>query len=414
MMRKRAYILLLLLFIAACNNGKKQVPSSVGNIAAVDSLVIDEIEHNHIPGAVLRIQKGDSILHQKAYGHAQKYDFDLKKLENPEPMTTAHLFDLASLTKVFGTTFGIMILVDDGKINLNDPIYKWLPEFNSGEKRKITIRHLLTHSAGLYQWKPTYYHASNKEEQYDYIAKLPLKWSVGEARHYSDLGFMLLGEIIERISGKRLDAYLEEELFRPLDLRNTSFNPIKKGFANIAATSHGNVFERHMVYDSTFGYDVDVDPKSWDKWRKYTLRGEVNDGNAWYATGGVAGHAGLFSTADDLQKLVSLLLQKGEYDGKQIISASVIDTFLTQNEFNNGLGWAMDPDVISAEGAPPGTFGHTGFTGTNVVIIPVEDLSIILLTNRQNVGVQPSGYYFDLSKLRQQILNTVLNNLGYG
>lgn len=410
-MNKLTVFITILVFAAGCQSPESTPPQS-GNISAIDSLITRHIDQKHFAGAVIRVQKHDSILHRKAYGFARKYNMKLEEIKHPEPMTTAHVFDLASLTKVFGTTFGIMLLVDEGKINLDDPIYKWLPGFSTGEKNEITIRHLLTHSAGLYQWKPTYYHASNKEEQYNYIAKLPLKWSVGEARHYSDLGFMLLGEIIERISGKRLDAYLEEELFRPLDLRHTTFNPIKKGFANIAATSHGNVFERHMVYDSTFGYDVDVDPKSWDKWRKYTLRGEVNDGNAWYAAGGVAGHAGLFSTADDLQKLVSLLLQKGEYDGKQIISASVIDTFLTQNEFNNGLGWAMDPDVISAEGAPPGTFGHTGFTGTNVVIIPVEDLSIILLTNRQNVGVQPSGYYYDLSELRQQILNTVLNNLG--
>lgn len=406
---KRIAVLISIIAIAAGCQPPESTPPRSGNIPAVDSLITHQIEQNHIPGAVIRIQKGDSILHQKAYGYARKYGFDLKKLENPEAMTTAHIFDLASLTKVFGTTFGVMMLVDDGQIQLNDPIYKWLPEFRRGDKKRITVRHLLTHSAGLYQWKPTYYHAENKTEQYKYMAELPLKWPVGEARHYSDLGFMLLGEIIERVSGQPLDKFLQEKLYQSLNLQHTTFNPKEKGFAKIAATSHGNVFERHMVFDSTFGYEVDVDPKSWNKWRKYTLRGEVNDGNAWYAADGVAGHAGLFSTVGDLQKLVRLVLQKGEYDGEQIISASVIDTFLTQNEFDNGLGWAMDPDVISAEGSPAGTFGHTGFTGTSVVVIPEKKLSIILLANRQNVNVQPSGYYYDLSELRQQIYNLLQN-----
>jgi CubicO group peptidase (beta-lactamase class C family) len=303
-----------------------------------------------------------------------------------------------------------MMLVDSGEINLDDPIHKWLPEFGNGEKQKITIRHLLTHSAGLYQWKPTYYHANNKAEQYNYIASLPLEWPVGEGRHYSDLGFMLLGEIIERISGKSLDKFLNNQLYQPLNLQHTTFNPLKKGFKKIAATSHGNPFEKHMVYDNSFGYEVDVDPESWNEWRDYTLQGEVNDGNAWYAAGGVAGHAGLFSMVDDLQKLISLLLNKGAYQGRNIISASVIDTFLTKNQYGNALGWAMEPTIISANGAPEGTFGHTGFTGTHIVAMPTHNVSVILLTNRQHVGVQESGYYYNLGPLRQKILDAVINS----
>lgn len=397
---------LLMMLGMGCSQQQPE-QAKIGHIAAIDSLIQQQIEVGNIPGAIIQVKQGDSILHRAAYGHARKYNYDLEPLENPEPMTTSHQFDLASLTKVCATTFGIMQLVDEEKLSVDDPIHKYLPEFKGGQKSQITIRHLLTHTSGLPQWVPTYYHASNRQERYEYITQLPLKWEIGEGRHYSDLGFMLLGDIIERVTDQRLDRYLQKNLYQQLGLKYTAFNPLEKGFSKIAATSHGNPFEKHMVYDDNFGYDVDVDPKSWDGWRQYTLRGEVNDGNAWYANGGVAGHAGLFSTVGDLQILVDLLLHKGQFQGKQIISAAVIDRFLTKDRYGNGLGWAMDKDIISAEGSPDGTFGHTGFTGTNIVAVPQDSLSIILLTNRQHVGPQKNGYYADLGPLRQQIFDAV-------
>ncbi len=405
---KCSFILLLLLSFFGCKS-EPDVRQKTTTIPAIDDLINREIAADNIPGAVLQIKRGDSLLHRVAYGDAQKYEYNLQPLDNPEPMTPDHLFDLASLTKVTGTTFGIMLLVDRGEIILDDPVHEYLPEFREGEKSEITVRHLLMHTAGLAQWVPTYYYAENTEERYRYIANLPLKWEVGEARHYSDLGFMLLGEVIERVSDQTLDDFLEEHLFRPLDLQQTTFNPLDKGFERIVATSHGNPFEKQMVYDDDFGYTVDVDPESWDGWREYTLRGEVNDGNAWYAGGGVAGHAGIFSTAADLQVLVDLIMNKGLFEGKQLISAAVVDTFLTKDRYGNALGWAMDPGFISAEGAPEGTFGHPGFTGTSIVIVPQQELSVILLTNRQNAGRQENGYYFNPGPLRQAILDEVLN-----
>lgn len=399
---------LLLIFVVSCS-GDSEVKNKTGNIQAIDSLIQKEIDADNIPGAVIQVKKGDSILHRAAYGHAQKYDYDLQPLDNPEPMTNAHLFDLASLTKVTATTFGIMILVDEGKLNLDDPIHKYLPEFKTGEKSRITVRDLLTHSSGLRQWVPTYYHASNQEERYQYIANLPLKWEVGEDRHYSDLGFMLLGDIIERISNQSLSQFLQDRLYHPLNLQHTTFNPPNEEFEKIAATSHGNPFEKKMVYDDEFGYQVDVNPQSWDGWREYTLRGEVNDGNAWYGNNGVAGHAGLFSTVADLQVLVDLLLNSGRFNGEQIITRSVIDTFLTKDKFGNALGWAMDKNFISAEGSPEGAYGHTGFTGTSIVVVPQDSLSIILLTNRQNVGPQENGTYFNLGPLRQAVFDVVMD-----
>lgn len=403
-------VLLLVFLGMGFSQRKAEQSRKVGHISAIDSLIQQKINANHIPGAAIQIKKGDSILHLAAYGYARKYDYDLQPLQNPEKMTTEHLFDLASLTKVCATTFGIMKLVDEGKISVDDPIYKYLPEFKEGAKSKITIRHLLTHTSGLPQWVPTYYHAKNRKDRYEYIAGLPLKWEVGQGRHYSDLGFMLLGDIIERVTGQRFDQYVSETIYQPLGLKYTTFNPLQKGFSKIAATSHGNPFEKQMVYDDDFGYEVDVDPQSWDGWRQYTLRGKVNDGNAWYANGGAAGHAGLFSTVGDLQVLVDLLLHKGQFQGKQVISSTVIDRFLTKDRYGNGLGWAMENDIISAEGIPDVTFGHTGFTGTNIVAVPADSLSIIFLTNRQHVGRQENGYYFDLGPLRQQIFNVVVES----
>lgn len=398
----------LILVFWGCSSEPETDFTEVGHISTIDTLIQKEIDADNIPGAVIQVKQGDSILHRAAYGYARKYNYDLEPIKNPELMSTEHLFDLASLTKVTATTFGIMKLVDEGIIAIDDPIHTYLPEFDDGEKATITIRHLLTHTAGLAQWKPTYYVASNVKERYQYIADLPLQWLVGKERHYSDLGFMLLGDIIERVSDQQLDKYLQEKLYQPLNLQHTTFNPLPKGFKNIAATSHGNPFEKQMVYDDGFGYTVNVDPKSWDGWRQYTLRGEVNDGNAWYANEGVAGHAGLFSTVDDLQVLIDLLINNGRYQGKQIISPAVIDTFLTGNEFGNGLSWAMDKEFIAAKGSPKGTFGHTGFTGTSIVVVPQDSLSIILLTNRQNVGRQENGTYFDLDSLRQAIFDKVI------
>lgn len=412
-MNKRLTFLFLPLLIFAVFTGcsQDQISSgSVGNIAFIDTLIQDAIEQDHIPGAVLRVQQADSVLHFKAYGYAQKYRYGMEALVEPVPMQREHLFDLASLTKVFATTFGIMLLNDRGLLSLDDYVSEYLPGFEQDEKQSITIRHLLTHTSGLAQWFPLYYRASTKQERLQVIAEMPLKWQVGEDRHYSDLGFMLLGDIIKRTSGMPLDEFMQQELYRVLNLQHTVFNPLEEDISMIAATSHGNPFEKRMVYDDEFGYKVDVDPESWNGWREYTLKGEVNDGNAWYANGGVAGHAGLFSTAQELQVMIDLLLNKGHFQGRQLISSTVIDTFLTKDRFGNGLGWAMDKNFIAAEGTPESTFGHTGFTGTNVVVIPQQELSIIFLTNRQNAGLQEDGSYFNLRTLRQEIVNSVVNS----
>jgi len=378
------------------------------HLPALDTLVQSEVDAHHIGGGVLLVTHGDKIVHKRAYGYAQEFDYDLNKMDPPVMMSVDDMFDLASLTKVFSTTFGIMMLVDEGKIGLDDPVHEYLPEFTGPEKDKITIRNLLTHSSGLYQWQPLYYHASNDSETYRYICSLPLEYPVGAGRHYSDLGFMMLGYLIQKVSGMPLDQFMNSRLYKPLALQHISFNPKQHGFDHFAATSHGNPFEKHMVYDDHFGYVCNEDPDSWNGWRHYTLVGEVNDGNSYYANNGVAGHAGLFSTVDDLHVLLNLMLSHGVFHGDTLIDPSVIQQFLTKDQYDNGLGWALDPDVIMAHGAPEGAFGHTGFTGTNVVVMPAQKVIIIFLTNRQNVGPMPSGYYYNLNDTRQKIVNIVL------
>jgi CubicO group peptidase (beta-lactamase class C family) len=325
-------------------------------------------------------------------------------------MTVNTLFDIASLTKVIGTTTSIMLLADRGLLKVDDPVCKYIKAFGTPDKREITIQHLLTHIAGLYEWYPLYYRASNKEESYRLIGELPLMFPIGTQRRYSDLGFVILGEIVEIVSGLSLEKFEMQNIFLPLQMKNTTYNPLRTGnFKNIAATSHGNPYEKRMVYDSTLGFKIkEIDPDQWKGWRIYTLRGEVNDGNAWYANGGISGAAGLFSTVDDMQKLVDMLIHKGKTGDIQFISEKTIHTFLTKDKFNNGLGWMMDPDNSFMKNGPEGTFGHTGFTGTSIAVIPQYNISVILLINRQNTGLLSTGEYYNVSPVRLQVFNAIL------
>jgi CubicO group peptidase (beta-lactamase class C family) len=374
-------------------------------IAAADSLVLDAMAKQLIPGAVLVVSKDGKIVHQRAFGFAQLNDFDMHRLASPRPMKTGTLFDLASVTKVMATTFGVMMLVDRGKIDVDAPVYRYLPDFRGPHLDSITVRHLLTHSAGLVQWQPLYYHASNEKETYDVIRQMPLQWGVGEGRHYSDLGFMLLGYIVERVSGQPLDVFLAQELYRPLGLRSTTFNPKQHGFTDFAATESGNGYERHMVYDSTFGYRYRGDPTAWDKWRHYVLNGETDDGNSYYANNGIAGHAGLFSTAADLSVLVDLLDAKGSYKGHRYIRPAVIARFFTLDRFDNYLGW------MSLKDEPAGSFAHNGFTGTWVAGIPAAGLSVVLLTNKQNMGTNAAGNFTNVAPLDANVTRALVQSV---
>ena len=357
------------------------------------------------PGAVLLVSRNGNVVHESAYGFAELNDYEGKPLPKPVPMTVNTMFDVASVTKVMATTFAAMILHDRGQLDLDAPVYRYLDDFRGPHLDSITVRHLLNHSSGIVQWQPLYYQASNSRETYDAIRQMPLGWGVGEARHYSDLGFMLLGYIIESISSKRLDAFVDAELYSPLGLKNIAFNPKTRGFTEFAATEAGNAYERQMVYDPDFGYDYAGDPTSWNGWRNYVLTGETNDGNAWYANEGVAGHAGLFATARELGILLDVLNAGGTTARSFILREETVNRFLTLDRYANYLGWQLPAEM------PEGTFAHTGFTGTWVAGIPKHDISIVLLTNRQHMGRNSRGFFPDVGPLRTAVAKAVIADL---
>ncbi len=405
-------------------------------VRTADSLVASWVDARRVPGAVLLISKDGRTVLEKAYGWAQLYGYGngqygrwaggpgeagadaraagdstvhpgIERLATPVPMTTSTVFDMASVTKVMATTFAVMMLVDRGQLDLDAPVYTYLPDFRGRDKDSITLRLLLTHRAGLYPWQPIFYQAADVGEAYDYIRDLPLAWRPREGRHYSDLGFMLLGMVVERVSGQPLDAFVRDHLYRPLGLEHTGFRrpgapgPVPAPGA-IAATSHGNPYEHRMVHDGTFGYRYLGDPDAWDGWRHHTLVGEVNDGNAFHAFAGVAGHAGLFSDAEDLDVLLELLLSHGKHAGRRYVTPALVDTFLTPTGDGQALGWQV-PSY-----APPGSFDHTGFTGTYVLGVPARGLAVVLLTNRQNVGVNARTHYTDVGPLQRAVARALL------
>jgi CubicO group peptidase (beta-lactamase class C family) len=374
-------------------------PSIERALATADSLVQASVTKREIPGAVLVVAVNGKVLQNRAFGYAQLEDFEGRELASPRPMHPNTIFDLASVTKVMATTYAMMLLVDQGKLNVDAPVYTYLPDFRGPHLDSITVRHLLTHTAGLVQWQPLYYQASNKAQAYRAIREMPLQWGVGEGYHYSDFSFMLNGYIVEHITGQTLDAFLAKNLYGPLGLTHTTFLPLAHGLTDFAATEAGNGYERHMVYGPNFGYGYKGDPKSWNGWRQHVDVGETNDGNSWYAHGGVAGHAGLFSTGAELRVLVDLLNNGGTYNGKRYVSSATIDRFLAPGAH---LGWQQPKDF------PPTSFSHTGFTGTYVLGVPDVHLSLILLTNRQNVGTNAQGYFTNVAPLQAAVANALM------
>lgn len=410
MIQPRSLAIAIVLPIAAaasCANGALEAqsaprwrttagPALRAAIAGADSLVRAATGRT-TAGAVLLVARRGKLLHLGAYGDAERLDSTGAVLAHPRPMRTDTRFDLASLTKVMATTLAVMTLVDQGCVDLDAPVYRYLPTFRGPHFDSITVRHLLRHASGLTPWQPLYYSAASKREALAAITRLPLATGVGEGRHYSDLGFMLLGYVVERVSGSSLDAYAERALYRPLHLAHTGFTPDRAHPAAFAATEIGNGYEHRMVFDTAFAFPYRGDPTAWNGWRTRVLNGEVNDGNAFYAHGGVAGHAGLFSTAADLRVLLELLVNGGVVHGTRLVRKQTVRTFLTSEPFGHYLGF-MRP-----KGLPEDAFMHTGFTGTYVLAVPSRQLVVVLLANRQQMGTDALGRFTELTALRDSV-----------
>jgi CubicO group peptidase (beta-lactamase class C family) len=277
-----------------------------------------------------------------------------------DPDVTANtIYDLASLTKVVGTTTAVMLLFDEDKIQLDEPVKTYLPEFSGGDKDLVTVRMLLEHRSGLPAGRDLWRLASSPADARRAVLETPLAYKPGRFQEYSDLGADVLGFMVERVSGQPLDAFLDQRVFKPLGMTETMFRPSPLLKAQIAPT--------------------EINPP-----RGYPLRGEVHDENA-YALGGVAGHAGIFSTAADLSVFAQMMLNGGEFQGTRLIKESTVALF-TKNSESRGtraLGW----DTCGHQGScgkylSDNAYGHTGFTGTSLWIDPERDMFVILLTNR--------------------------------
>lgn len=336
------------------NESNKNIFCDEIKFRKVDELINKAIKDTSFPGAVLLVAKDGTIIHHKAYGHLT-YDATARTVE----LNT--IYDLASVTKVIATTTATMICIDRGLFKLDDPVKKYIPQFANNNKDQILIKNLLLHNSGLPAFKQYYKLVKNEKELLEDIYNTKLDYPTGTKTVYSDLGLITLGKIIEKVTKKSLDQFTRDEIFIPLGMNNTFYKPDKKLINQIAPTEIDNY------------------------WRKRLLIGEVHDENA-AMLGGVAGHAGLFSTAEDLAKLLQMLLQKGFYQGRQYIKKETVELFIKQQspESSRALGWDTNKDGESSAGKLFSTisYGHTGYTGTSVWTDPTKNLIVVFLTNR--------------------------------
>lgn len=347
---------------------------------AEDREIQDAIRQGRLPGAVLLIGHEDQVVYRKAYGNRAE-------VPSVEAMTTDTIFDLASLTKVIATTTSLMKLYEQGRFRLNDKVTDYLPEFQNG-KSDITIRQLFTHFSGLAPDVPLVPVWSGYETGMRLAYTDKPQGPPGVRFVYSDINFELLGELVHRLSGKMLSDYAKQEIFLPLGMKETTFQPPAAWIPRIAPTERQG---------------KDGPP----------LRGVVHDPTARYM-GGVAGHAGLFSTADDLSRFCRMMLHGGELDGVRIVSPLTVKKFTEpqtppDQPILRGLGWDMDSPYSTNRGElfPIGSYGHTGFTGTSVWIDPATKSYVILLANSVHPTGRPS-----IVALRSRVATVAAAGLG--
>jgi uncharacterized protein YbbC (DUF1343 family)/CubicO group peptidase (beta-lactamase class C family) len=364
-----------------------KVAASTKKLQAIDTEVESEIKQRHLPGAVVLVARKGSVVWRKAYG---------ARAVKParEAMTPDTIFDLASLTKIVATATSIMILVERGEVRLSDPLSNYIPEIKGEGTERITLDLLLTHRAGYapdFDLKDRW---SGYDEAIKRLAREPLRNPPGAKFVYSDINYIALGEVVHRVSGLPLDEFARRNIFQPLGMRDTSFRPDLKLRARIAPTEQRRG-QLSYLGDKPAGSEADA-----DKW----LRGEVHDPTS-YRMGGVAGHAGLFSTVDDLAIYCQMILNGGEYRGVRILSPlSVAEMtrprIVSDTGGTRGLGWDINTSFSTNRGDlfPLGSFGHTGFTGTSLWIDPASQMFVVFLSNR----VHPDGKG-DVASLRGRV-----------
>ncbi|SER56569.1 serine hydrolase [Salipaludibacillus aurantiacus] len=363
---------------------KKGSPSQVHMqgkyLEDIDEIVQRGIEENKYPGAVAMIVKDGRIIKHEAYGKASKYKNDSEVLpeEYQLPMEKDTIFDLASLTKIV-TSIAVMQLTETDEISLHDTLASYIPEFGTHGKDEITIEQLLTHTSGLAASHPLD-HYETEEERLQALYDLELTEEPGTTLIYSDLSMILLGLLVETVSGETLDEYVSNHITGPLGMTDTMFNPSEDYLSRVAPTEHSPWSGREMVW------------------------GTVHDEKA-YAMDGVAGHAGLFSTTEDFAILSQMILNGGRYGNARILEPGTVAQMLTnqitdESHLGQGLGFNLNRGWFMDGLSSPVTAGHTGFTGTSFVIDPRNDTVVIFFTNR----VHPTRYGPSINPERQDIV----------
>lgn len=353
-----AFILLLPVSSKGDHNNPQDLPFEF-DFTRVDSIVYEGIRDSVYPGAVLVIGNAGGIVYRQSYG-----GFDYS--ENAIRMHPGTVFDLASVTKVLATTLAIMKLYDQGKIDLFAPVAAYIPEFAQNDKDSVLIKNLLLHNSGFQPGRPFYQFCTTPDEVFDSLYATSLVYATGNRYVYSDLNFLTLGKIIEVVSGKTPDSFCYDNFYEQMGLTNTMFNPPDSLWPMIAPTEID--FHYHMTG------------------RPGLVRNRITR-----LLNGVAGHAGLFSSADDISQLAIMLMNNGNYRGVNYLDTSTIQLFTERysEESTRGFGWdtgngAEEHRIGSIFSSS--AFGHTGYTGTSLWIDPEQNVFIVFLTNRTYGG----------------------------
>lgn len=290
------------------------------------------------------------------------------------PLTASTIFDVASVTKILGTTTALLRLISDGALQLSDNLSRFIPPLRAGTKATITVEQALQHRGGFWPWQPLYLTAQDPLKALDYAAEIPLKFAPGRTRAYSDLGFMFLGEVVSQVTALPLRAAISELVTYPLDLKETGYGPVPS--ADVATSARGDWAEKRMV-ETGNPYPILTEERNFQNWRIDAIAGEVNDGNAFHALDGISGHAGMFSTLSDLLTYGQALTEATGVG----ISAQVLNRFLAPGpDPGQVLGFRTYP--IQIAGKSHTLYGHPGFTGCAVGFIPQKGISIALVSNR--------------------------------
>lgn len=348
----------------------------------LDNIVKKAIADSAFPAAEVLVTKDGIIVYDRAFG---TYDYSPYSRQ----IDDGTMFDLASLTKVIGTTNGVMRLYDEKRLDLDDPVVKYLPKFGQNGKERITIRNLLLHDSGLPGVRKFYESCTSGEQLLDSLYALPLIYQTGDSTLYSDVGLIALGKVIEQITGTTLDRYLANEFFKPLHMENTMYNPPEWRWDHIAPTEIDTVWRK----------------------QKMPVQGRVHDENG-SVLGGVSGHAGLFSTASDLARMMQMLMNGGTYGGRRYLNEETVRMFTRKgsDRSTRALGWdTKNLRGYSSAGSlfSSNSFGHTGFTGTSIWADPERNLFVIFLTNR----VYPTRENTKIFNVRPSVHDAVIRAL---